>query len=76
MTLDNAARHRGLLLALAVAVAGLAATLFLLFSAGRGQAQPSSMSMPRSQPKLSAKVVVFHSAWTSSGKTTSRGPGW
>jgi hypothetical protein len=63
MTLDHTARRRSLLLGFTMAVAGLAATLFLLFSPGRGQAQPSfmsmSMSMSMSQPKLSAKAVAF-----------------
>jgi hypothetical protein len=64
LTLDHTARRRSLLLAFTMAVAGLAATLFLLFSPGRGQAQPSpmSMSMSMSQPKLSAKALSLHAA--------------
>jgi hypothetical protein len=65
MSLDSTARRRSLLLAFVMAVAGLTATLFLLFSAGRGQAQPSMsmpMSMPMSHPKLSAKAVAFRGA--------------
>jgi hypothetical protein len=66
MSLDSTTRRRSLLLALTMAVAGLTAMLFLLFSAGRGQARPSSMSMSMpmstSQPKLSAKAVAFRAA--------------
>jgi hypothetical protein len=58
MTLDPATRRRSLLLVFAVAGAGLAAALFLLVSAERGQAQASSMQ----QPRLSAKAVAFRSA--------------
>ena len=61
MTLDQTTQRRSLLLAFAMAVAGLAATLFLLFSAGRGQAQPSSMSMSMSHPERSAKALAFRS---------------
>jgi hypothetical protein len=58
MKSDQAARRRSLLLVFAVAGAGLAAALFLVVSAERGQAQASSMQ----QPRLSAKAVAFRSA--------------